>query len=243
MPGWGRIGRRRISATVYNRLEELMPLMKRVYKFIGPEHALTTLQAKRLKISRFSECNDPFELAALDLKDKNLRSAHRKWLIQTDKTRGMLCFCQHWKNPVMWGHYAKNHTGICLGFDVDPSKLTKVKYVQERLFPDLNANNFSKTMTSSQMLDVLSTKFIHWSYEEEFRMFIGLEKPSPAGKLDFQDFSEALQLKEVILGFNSKISKNTIQTATQLEDAHIIRARMAFKTFAIVPQKNPRLQN
>lgn len=38
-----------------------------------------------------------------------------------NKNKGLLCFSDNWKSPVMWAHYAAKHHGICLGFDVPDS--------------------------------------------------------------------------------------------------------------------------
>ena len=70
--------------------------------------------------------------------------------------------------------YADRYKGLCLGFDVamsgprDDAVLGKIKYVKERLpWPDKLSLQFTQ--------DLLLTKFDHWSYEQEWRGFVGIE--------------------------------------------------------------------
>ena len=43
---------------------------------------------------------------------------------------GVCCFSEHPNNILMWSHYAKNHQGICLGFDTSISNFNLSKKVQ-----------------------------------------------------------------------------------------------------------------
>ncbi len=49
----------------------------RVYYLTGAAFALSNLALRRVKIARFSDLNDPFELLAVDLADKDHRKAFR----------------------------------------------------------------------------------------------------------------------------------------------------------------------
>lgn len=149
--------------------------MKRVYYFTPPDYALENLRQRHLKVSRFSRCNDAFELAVFDLSDRDLRKRFDGWLRETDSTKGLICFCRSWRSPVLWGHYARNHTGLCYGFDVDPDILYEVRYVSERLYPGITAETFADHVGPGQLEELIATKFLHWSYEEEQRMLIKLD--------------------------------------------------------------------
>src|SRR5260370_7577223 len=89
----------------------------RVYKFLSCKSGLRAVRERRLKISEVRSLNDPFELLPFDLSDPELR----KWVISSrdeiGKNRGLLCFSQHWHNPVLWAHYAGSNNGLSLGFD------------------------------------------------------------------------------------------------------------------------------
>ena len=49
--------------------------------------------------------------------------------------RGILCFSLNWTSLLLWAHYADNHKGICLGFDLQDGPdwyVYPVSYVKER---------------------------------------------------------------------------------------------------------------
>ena len=215
--------------------------MRRVYYFTPPDHALDNLREERLKVSRFSECNDAFELAALNLKDEKLRRRFRGWLGQTDKRFGLLCFCRGWKSPVLWSHYAKNHSGVCYGFDVDPKNFVDVRYVSERLYPNLSHENFFKHVGPEQMSDLFATKFIHWSYEEEVRLLIPIPEEAPKGELMFYPFSDEMQLKQVIVGHRSNIKIPEAKAIVADKRVEVFKARLAFQRFEVIEQRNKSL--
>jgi hypothetical protein len=100
----------------------------RVYNFVGALHGINNLALRRLKVSRFSKLNDPFELLAADLFDHRDESALEKMKAQLDKTSAIICFSENWQNPLMWAHYADSHRGIALGFDIKDEFLIKMRY-------------------------------------------------------------------------------------------------------------------
>ena len=45
------------------------------------------------------------------------------------RASGLLCFSRHWYSPALWAHYADNHKGMCLGFDIpDDESAQAVQY-------------------------------------------------------------------------------------------------------------------
>ena len=105
----------------------------RVYHFIKLEHGLDSLRDKRLKISLIDKLNDPFELLALKLLgeyDKELDELMEKLKNFISQKYGILCFSLDWNNPLLWAHYAGNHKGICLGFEIsERAKPINVTYI------------------------------------------------------------------------------------------------------------------
>jgi hypothetical protein len=87
---------------------------------------------KRVKVSRFGQLNDPFELLAADLLDPSDQAALANFKDTLDKSTGMICFSSAWSTPLLWGHYADKHSGIVLGFDIPENLLAKVKYTANR---------------------------------------------------------------------------------------------------------------
>ena len=86
----------------------------RVFYLTGAQYGISNIALRRIKVSRFSELNDPFELLGVSLADKAKRKAFRLTKEKIDKSKGLICFSRNWRNPVLWGHYAEKHTGIAL---------------------------------------------------------------------------------------------------------------------------------
>ncbi len=208
----------------------------RVFHFRDTKYGLKSLKERRLKIARIMELNDPFEFLGAELSNRELRKAINATKNQISETTGILCFSRNWRNPVQWSHYAEHHKGICMGFDVSKRLLAKVDYVGERLA-------YGNTIDMAMMKKFLTTKFSHWAYEEEYRMFLPLDKNEEENGLFFCGFSNDLRLKQVIVGAQSSISRKQVSDA--LGDLHheveVFKARPAFKSFEVVRNNNEKL--
>ena len=87
--------------------------------------------------------------------------------------------------PVMWGHYADNHKGVCLEFKLFNEDGTNVfifskedkMQVSEVTYTDEPIDILNMPLDEVRKLDVglLSTKSERWAYEKEIRI-IGNEK-------------------------------------------------------------------
>jgi hypothetical protein len=85
----------------------------RVYKFLDAKFGLENIRNRRLKQSRVSDLNDPFELRSYDVTNIAVRMAFLTTSEDVDKARGLLCFSADWKNPVIWATTATS-TGGCV---------------------------------------------------------------------------------------------------------------------------------
>ena len=97
----------------------------RAYHLTSAEHAVGDIALRRLKVARFTEVNDPFELFALDCMKKERRLALKQFRELQNRHTGLLSFSKSWKNPVLWSHYAAGGRGIVLGFDIRRSLGTR----------------------------------------------------------------------------------------------------------------------
>ncbi|WP_316975725.1 DUF2971 domain-containing protein [Shumkonia mesophila] len=214
----------------------------RVYHFLNAEHGLDALRNCHLKIARFGELNDPFELLGVDLSDKDIRQAFKKIKIALAEYRGLLCFSRRWRNPLLWSHYADRHKGLCLGFDIPDELAIRVTYTARRLMPtDLFFPD--NAVREGAIAKILATKFSHWRYEDEVRLFVSLEDRDPQNGHYFYDFSEDLKLAQVIVGPQSSISRYDLEGVLGNENAHVerLKARPAFKTFRVVMNREESL--
>lgn len=209
----------------------------RIYHLLSSEYAINNIALKRIKVSRYSDLNDPFELMAGELSDKSLRKSIQKIKNDLNKLNGLICFSKSWHNPVLWSHYADKHKGIALGFEVDEKHLSHIKYSQNRVEARFKDNNSDSGLDPAYANDLLHTKYKHWEYEEESRLHVKLATSDEEGGLYFSSFDGvALKLVEVILGHSCNIPINVIKTLVDLsyENVEVRKARLAFKEFKVV---------
>lgn len=210
-----------------------------VYHFTSTEYAISDIALSRLKVARFADVNDPFELLSLNfLRGKHLRQATMAFATAHNEQAGMLSFTQNWVNPVLWSHYADNHRGICLGFDLLRNRAQTIHYQSKRLLEELKTANDdpNKLSTDSQQL-LICTKSDYWKYEREVRVLVKLEDMIREGALHFCPFDDTLRLKEVILGPRCTASLDAIRKLTDAhhKDAVTVSSRLASGHFSIVP--------
>ncbi len=202
----------------------------RVYRFLDEKYGLKSLRERRLRISRILELNDPFEMLAISVNERNFRAAFMKGRAEIAKQSGLVCFSRNWRSPVQWAHYTNKHRGLCLGFDVPDSFLEQVTYVEKRL-------PINTPLDENLVRKLLTTKFSHWQYEEEHRAFVPLREAE--GKHYFIDFGETLSLKEVMVGTYSAITRAKLRKAlgSLTKEVDAFRVRPGFKDFEIVRQQ------
>lgn len=83
---------------------------------------------------------------------------------------GVASFADDPTDILMWSHYAAQHTGVCIQFQVagSPSRLlaaVSVKYSDK--YPEINWIED----TAAQLREIVFTKSLHWRYERERRIF------------------------------------------------------------------------
>ena len=226
--------RARVHVDKWMRLRDNPALMCRamlVYHFINAKFGLAALKNRRLKITRINELNDPFELLGVVLSDPKIQKTMEGTKEELSKDTGILCFCENWKNPLLWSHYADKHKGICLEFEVSCTAFKKVDYIQCRIpWPDNPDKAFMERL--------LFTKFEDWRYEQEHRVFAELKE-----KIDdsyYFDFSEELSLKSVIVGCQSDVTRTEISQALGIlsKDVEVFKAKTNLNLFDVVREEN-----
>ena len=224
----------------------------RLYHFVSDRHGLENIEKRRLKKSFSDRVNDLFELRPFDFGEgvagRRLRFVWDDEIRKHAMTQGFISFSKNWYAPTMWGHYADNHSGICLGFDILANLVDEIAYegklkkMDDRIFTDKQYNEDMVKYSKK-------TKSEHWHYEEESRFWSTLspketsQKSASPDQLFFQNFEEELMLREVIIGHRSKLSTKEIQGYLLPSDnVGITTARPSFRKFAMVPQNNKKYQ-
>jgi hypothetical protein len=216
-----------------------------VYYLTPAPFAITNIALRRVKISRFADLNDPFELLPANLVDPKHRRAFSKMKHALNETKGLICFSSNWKNPLLWGHYADKHTGIALGFEIPDEELTRVIYATHRVALEIDRASNTPIMNEDLVNRLLRTKFIDWKYEDEYRTFVQLDPATKEAGLYFMDFSNKLLLNEVVLGPRCELPINRIRSllSSYGSPVRVVKSRMAFRTFKVTVDRAQRWQD
>ena len=92
-------------------------------------------------------------------------------LRKTNKEIGVCAFAGDPRNILMWSHYASNHEGLCLVFEIarDPKTFTEALPVEYSVdYPVLNW--FRDFEQDSDTLRIVRRKHKGWEYEKEWRI-------------------------------------------------------------------------
>ena len=209
-----------------------------LYHFMRAKYGLQALGARRLKISRLDRQNDPFELFADMQEDRIRRGQVRAERAKIAARWGMICFCRDWHDPVLWGHYAERHEGVCLGFEVNEARAVPVAYITKRIgtrrLEDANASDKSADGPPS----LAAMKFANWRYENEVRLWARLDEEGP--DLQFAPFGPDMMLRSVHLGSRYDVTHAQFTKALGelASDVEIVTTRLAFRTFRVVTQRD-----
>lgn len=157
-----------------------------------------------MKISVPEHFNDPFESRICNDVDEIIYSQLKKtYMMDEKKTKeyhaisksyiegkmsrnGVISLTRENSEILMWSHYAKNHTGMCIGLESNfathkadetmfPEEIkmlmpTPVKYNKHRLNPEkeISIHKFTDDLYQATILN----KYEGWEYEEEERIII-----------------------------------------------------------------------
>lgn len=143
-----------ITAEVYKKYLEL-----HIYPQMSPE------QKKDLDSISFKKGKLTVELH---------RHMHvvRHNFVNTFKNLGILTLSEVRDNLLMWSHYAKNHTGLCIEFDIPVSdSIVEVKYRNN--YPIITYSDLLiDSDREKKLIQVMNVKSLDWAYEKERRLYI-----------------------------------------------------------------------
>lgn len=229
--------RRPRNATEAAAQKAASPDTVRLYYYTTKTCGLKILWERRLKIARYQDVSDPFELLPFDRSDKRSRAFWDGQVEQLFSARhGMICFSDDWRNSLMWASYGERHAGVCLGFDVLRDCAAPVAYLDQPLAPrrptGLTKQGAARAATSLEAI-ALRYKPGAWRHEREWRVRAPLDRPHDG--LYFQAFDDGLHLREVILGPRCPLRPADVVEAVNSPplDVEIFAARAAYDRFAI----------
>ena len=204
-----------------------------VFYFTTAQYAINNLALRRLKVARYRDLNDPFELRAVSIDDAVTQKAFDSKNTEIDESEGLICFTAEWRNPLMWSHYADKHKGVALAFEVPDTELHEVHY-QRRLTAPPKGSGSDEMERLFKRLRI--AKFEDWQYEEEHRQFFQLKSLHGEDGLYFVPFGENLKLTQVMLGPRCSLQPGTLGALVQPIDGsiRITQTKIAAQGFEIV---------
>lgn len=206
-----------------------------IYRFFEKDHALAAIAEERLRVSQIAFLNDPFELLSFKLTDKRMRRALNAVRTELNTTIGLISFSSDWRNPLMWAMYAKNHAGICIGFEVLEAHVLTVRYSSKRLSSeDLCSTEAGKRLSALRV--GLLTKSDGWRHERERRIMVRLSNCEKRDAGHFWCYSDALRAAQVIIGANC-VMTNCNSALLNERRLDFFTARAAFGKFEMCRNK------
>jgi hypothetical protein len=211
----------------------------RMFYMTSARWAEVILHERRIKLARFNELNDPFELMLIDVRSPATRDIVKQIVDYFNGSTGICCFAAAWSSPVMWAHYADKHAGVCLGFDIPDELLLKVNYTDDRITVPFGPELPNKGLSEELLTKLLSTKATDWSYEREYRVLAPLSDKDETTGLYFKNFGPQLTLREIVIGHRCTWSDETasLLVGRVAASVRICKARPAFGRFEMVEQK------
>lgn len=136
-------------------------------------NTFSEIAEKKAWYSRYAELNDPYE-------GRYINKSNDPAFDYLIKTYLVCCFSKNNNNFLMWAHYAENHKGICLEYDVEEEayKTSFMEITYAKSLPELErverypAGHPSAGAISANIKKdgpIFLTKSVDWKYEEEVR--------------------------------------------------------------------------
>lgn len=188
-----------VCKNFYEKIRETLP--DKIYKYYSlndnlelSNSKLCCLKNKKVYVSNRTEFNDPYDDFGY-IYDKNVVASYVKSIgIQWDLSnlypnfKAISCFTKSGNNNfAMWAHYANNHKGYCIEYDLKKNfklcaMVLPVEYVDKKVnITDMIINmlGFAKQKMDVKLLEealefsaifMSCVKHRTWSYEEEIRL-------------------------------------------------------------------------
>ncbi len=197
----------------------------KIYKFIGfsnkkisgiDKKKLKSITGKQIYVSKYTMLNDPYEAKCYFDDVHHLLGENIFEKLTSNHLIASFTYENQNSSP-MWAHYANNHSGICIEFNVKNKELlNRIRYIseQESIEDDIEVlknevlrNGYKTTIIPQELVDKISvlfnSKHKSWEYENEVR-YINQENYNRRVKYGKNvDYSKVgIEPKSIYLGLN-----------------------------------------
>lgn len=173
----------------------------KIFKYGEVKNLERTLKNRTLGFSNLAKLNDPFEASynyvhhfssaerSTNYSENSIKGSEAEFvksvksIVDTELSKYVVtCFTRTPNEPLMWAHYAENHTGVCYCFDNTKLfqnkdyKNNDIQYSNRRAKLYFFENSTTNAQLKSQLGDLICAKSDAWSYEKELRYYIPSEE-------------------------------------------------------------------
>jgi len=215
-----------------------------LYRYVPAAAAINTIENRCFRVSRIMDLNDPFEwLFGFDgSRPGSIEESRRErdgLIRHLNEKFGLICFCEHVKDPVIWSHYADCHRGVAIEVDADQDgSLVRVEYSPER--PILPQHCLESREQNIDIFKEVFGKFFRfkapsWAYEHEWRVFVPLNKCDVAQGMFLWKIPENL-ITRLIVGIRSQLSPEYLRRSLDLhgfKEVQVVKAKESLKHYEI----------
>lgn len=162
----------------YTKAKKIIDSNDKDYDNSNIKYILDIIQNHRLYCSTLEELNDPFEAMHLSIfgdvpAGSSLYSSNGivpPYMYERFEKYRILSLTDNPKSCLMWGLYANNYCGVCIGFNTKNSlnHIKKVSYLTDQdEKPSCWVND---SLLEEKIVDALHKKFKCWENESEYRI-------------------------------------------------------------------------
>ncbi len=229
------------------------------YKYCNSD-GFDILLNSRLKTTRASEFNDPFDLAfGIDFEETGSEKIEpgltKKWILESiEKTMdslnekfGIACFSRCPDIIQMWSHYAENHRGIVIGLEEDEFVGDRAKLVEVKYRKDMVMLPYTASIPMSKQVEkeyekrfriVMGRKESGWSYEEEVRIYAELKEQDKDGNYYVE--IPPSSIREIYLGLRSpetsEIIARALKQKKEFRHLKIFKMEKSTREYKLIPR-------
>ena len=163
----------RILQTAYDEETTATEIIDRINEVIK-ERGIKEIENKRYMSTELAD-----EISKQEVDDhyiENLVSNIKRLLDNEMASRGVLSLAERWDCPLMWSHYADEHRGICIEYEMSEnicSNIKNVNYKGPRNIKLTDLIDWKLHKSTKAEKNILNTYFFtkatDWEYEKEWR--------------------------------------------------------------------------
>lgn len=193
---------------------ELLDTDEKIWEF-----ARNQSQRFRASFEKSGASVSDFERRVYDRLKNHRKEEQKDWddytFRKNDEHYGVISFSEIWDSILMWGHYACNHSGFCIGFFEERLRESghfggggAVTYTDN--FPNVNP---LESVSIRSLFIQTHTKATDWKYEREYRL-VKLFHPKEATIEDRKIYLNTSCYAELLIGV--KFPKDQIKVISDI---------------------------